>query len=251
MIAASARLLHLPLKGIEDMVRSWSIASLTLGAGLLLAGSAAAQPATDFIIEPGRRAGPVTRGMTEARLKALLPKGQVKRVLRPVGEGNYDCVTEIFSGTGNAAFINWGTLTKTYEEETAKTLRDCRDRPSPSKPQGITLERELDQPASASAWRTRNGIRLGMTVRELEAVMGEPFDFSVCACDYGGAILNTGGERKALSGIALMIDFPPDTEETLKGFIRVDEDFALKSSDVPEAVAKNFVVRQLIVSLAD
>ncbi len=48
-----------------------------------------------------------------------------------------------------------------------------------------------------------------------------------------------------------MIDFPPDTEETLKRFIRVDEDFALKSSDVPEAVAKNFVVRQLIVSLTD
>jgi hypothetical protein len=90
-----------------------------------------------------------------------------------------------------------------------------------------------------------------MTVRELEAVMGEPFDFSVCACGYGGAILNTGGERKALSGIVLMIDFPPDTEETLKRFIRVDEDFALKSSDVPEAVAKNFVVRQLIVSLTD
>jgi hypothetical protein len=233
------------------MVRSSSIALLALGAGLLLAGPAAAQPAADFIIEPGRRAGPVTRHMTEARLKTLLPKGQVKRVLRPVGEGAYDCVTEIFAGTGNAAFIAWGTITKTYEEETAKTLRDCRNRPSPSKPQGIALERSLDQPDAASAWRTRNGIRLGMTVRELEAVMGEPFDFSVCACDVGGFILNTGGERKALTGIALMIDFPPDTEETLKRFIRVDEDFALKSSDVPEAVAKNFVVRQLIVSLTD
>jgi hypothetical protein len=90
-----------------------------------------------------------------------------------------------------------------------------------------------------------------MTVRELEAVMGEPFDFSVCACDVGGFILNTGGERKALSGISVLIDFPPDTEETLKAFIRIDEDFALKSSDVPEAMAKNFVVRQLVVSLAD
>jgi hypothetical protein len=249
MIAAGARLLHLPPEGVGNMVRAWSMAAL--GAGLLLAGSAAAQPATDFIIEPGRRAGPVTRGMTEARLKTLLPKGQVKRVLRPVGEGAYDCVTEIFSGTGNAAFIAWGTITKTYEEETAKTLRDCRNRPSPSKPQGIALERSLDQPDAASAWRTRNGIRLGMTVRELEAVMGEPFDFSVCACDYGGAILNTGGERKALSRDRLMIDFPPDTEETLKRFIRVDEDFALKSSDVPEAAAKDFVVRQLIVSLTD
>jgi hypothetical protein len=249
MIAGSPRLLRLPLKGVGDMVRSLSMAALALG--LLLAGPAAAQPAMDFIIEPGRRAGPVTRHMSEARLKALLPKGQVKRVLRPVGEGAYDCVTEIFSGTGNAAFIAWGTITKTYEEETAKTRRDCQNQPSPSKPQGITLERELDGPGAASAWRTGNGIRLGMTVRELEAVMGEPFDFSVCACDYGGAILNTGGERKALTGIALMIDFPPDTEETLKRFIRVDEDFALKSSDVPEAVAKNFVVRQLIVSLTD
>lgn len=233
------------------MVRFLSIAALTLGAGLLPTHLATAQPAMDFIIEPGRRAGPVTRGMTEARLKALLPKGQVKRVLRPVGEGTYDCVTEIFSGTANAAFISWGTITKTYEEETAKTRRDCQNQPSASKPQGITLERERDRPGAASPWRTKNGIRLGMTVRELEAVLGEPFDFSVCACDYGGAILNTEGERKALGGISLIIDFPDDTEETLKRFIRVDEDFALKSSDVPEAAAKNFVVRLLIVSLAD
>ena len=244
-------MLRLRLKGIGDMVRSSSIALLALGAGLLLAGPAAAQPAADFIIEPGRRAGPVTRGMTEARLKTLLPKGQVKRVLRQAGEGNYECATEIFAGTGNAAFISWGTFTKNYEEETPKTLRDCQNRPSPSKPQGITLEKIDDKPDSASEWRTKNGIRLGMTVRELEAVMGEPFDFSVCACDLGGFILNTGGERKALSGISVLIDFPPDTEETLKPFIRIDEDFALKSSDVPEAMAKNFVVRQLVVSLAD
>ena len=199
MIAAGPRVLRLRLKGVGDMVRSSSIALLAMGAGLLLAGPAAAQPAADFIIEPGKRAGPVTRHMSEARLKALLPKGQVKRVLRPVGEGAHDCVTEIFSGTGNAAFIAWGTITKTYEEETAKTLRDCRNRPSASKPQGIALERSLDQPDAASAWRTRNGIRLGMTVRELEAVMGEPFDFSVCACGYGGAILNTeaSGRRSA------------------------------------------------------
>lgn len=233
------------------MVRFLSIAALTLGAGLLLTHPATAQSVAGFIIEPGRRAGPVTRDMNEARLKALLPKGQVKRVLRPVGEGTYDCVTEIFSGTANAAFISWGTITKTYEEETAKTRRDCQNQPSASKPQGIALERERDRPGAASAWRTKNGIRLGMTVRELEAVLGEPFDFSVCACDYGGAILNTEGERKGLGGISLIIDFPDDTEETLKRFIRVDEDFALKSSDVPDAAAKNFVVRLLIVSLAD
>jgi hypothetical protein len=244
-------MLRLPPTGAKDMVRSLSLSALTLGAGLLVTVPATGQSATDFTIEPGKRAGPVTQGMTEARLRTLLPKGQVKRVLRHVGEGNYECVTEIFSGTGNAAFVSWGTMTKNYEEETAKTIRDCQNRPSASKPQGIALEKIPDKPGLASAWRTRNGVRLGMTVRELEAVVGEPFDFSVCACDYGGVILNTGGERKALSGIALMIDFPDDAEVTLKTFIRIDEDFALKSSDVPEAMAKNFVVRQLIVSLTD
>ena len=233
------------------MIRSSSIAALTCCAGLFLAVPATAQPVNDFTIGPGKRAGPVTRGMTEARLKTLLPKGQVKRVLRNVGEGNYECVTEIFSGTGNAAFVSWGTFTKNYEEETPKTIRDCQNRPSPSKPQGIALEKNPDKPDSASAWRTKNGIRLGMTVRELEAVMGEPFDFSVCPCDVGGLILNTGGEKKALSGISVLIDFPADTEATLKAVIRVEDDYALKSSDVPEAMAKNFVVRQLVVSLTD
>ena len=71
------------------MVRSLSLSALTLGAGLLLTIPATAQSATDVTIEPGKRAGPVTQGMTEARLRTLLPKGQVKRVLRHVGEGNY------------------------------------------------------------------------------------------------------------------------------------------------------------------
>jgi hypothetical protein len=49
------------------MVRFLSIALLSVSVDLLL-GSAAAQPVTDFVIEPGRRAGIVTPDMTEPRL---------------------------------------------------------------------------------------------------------------------------------------------------------------------------------------
>ena len=45
--------------------------------------------------------------------------------------------------------------------------------------------------------------------------------------------------------------FVPAECFALKAVIRVEDDYALKSSDVPEAVAKNFVVRQLVVSLTD
>ena len=233
------------------MVRLLSPASLTLVAGLLAAVPAAAQSAMDFTIEPGRRAGPVSRDMTETRLKALLPKGQVKRRLNDVGEGSVECGTEIFAGTSNAAFISWGTMMKVYDESTPKTAKICQNLPAPSRPQAITLVKGSEQSGTSSAWRTTNGIRLGMTVRELEAVLGEPFEFSVCPCDFGGSILNTLGERKALERIGLTIDFPPDAEETLKAFIRVEDDYALKSSDVPADRVGTFVVSKIIVSLGD
>ena len=232
------------------MVRPLSSASLALVAGLLTV-PGAAQPAMDFTIEPGLRAGPVSRDMTEARLNALLPKGQVRRRLNDVGEGSVECGTEIFAGTSNAAFISWGTMTKVYDESTPKTARICQNLPPPSKPHAITLVKGSEQSGTSSAWRTTNGIRLGMTIRELEAVLGEPFEFSVCPCDFGGAIQNTGGERKALQGIAVLIDFPPDTEETLKASIRVEDDYALKSSDVPADRVGSFVVSKIIVSLGD
>ena len=105
------------------MIRSSSIAALTLSAGLFLAIPATAQPVNDFTIEPGKRAGPITEDTTEAQLRRLLPKGQVKRVFKHVHVGYYRCGTEIFSGTENAAFLTWGSMDRSYEKDTKANVR--------------------------------------------------------------------------------------------------------------------------------
>ncbi len=76
--------------------------------------------ASDLLIEPGKRAGPVTRDTTEAQLKALLPKGQVKRVLHHIEEDVYNCGTLIYAGTDNEAFVSWASMTKDYRGDDPK-----------------------------------------------------------------------------------------------------------------------------------
>lgn len=98
----------------------------------------AAQTTADFRIEPGRRVGPITKGMTESALKAILPNGQARRVLRYVGEGLFVCGTEAFSGTPYAVFVAWEDMDKEYEGDGADhparlTYRPVRLRISPSR----------------------------------------------------------------------------------------------------------------------
>ena len=233
------------------MVRSFSLAALAFCTGLLPAAPAAAQPAKDLTIEPGRRAGLIVEGMTEARLKALLPKGAVKRRLRPIGEGYTECGTGIFPGTANSAFVTWHTITETFEGDTPKHRRTCLSQPAPSKPRSITLEKGLDKPWPASAWRITGGIRLGMNLRELEAALGEPFDVSVCACDFGGVVLAERLKTDRLAGVSLWFDFPGEAERILGKAVRANEDYAVRSSDVPDALAKRFRVYRIDVSLGE
>jgi hypothetical protein len=224
------------------------IALLAAGASSLVAPPAAAQPLTEFIIEPGKRAGIITEDMTEARLRKLLPKGQVKRVFRPALVERYRCGTEIFSGTENAAFVTWGSMDQLYEKETKANVRECLTWPSPSEPRSIRIERNADRPDLPSAWSLSNGIRLGMRIRQLEAVTGEPFEVLLCPCEFAGLVLNQP-KSFAFRKIEILVAFPKGAHKILKDVVRPENDYAVYAADVPKEMAQDFVVSEITISL--
>lgn len=229
------------------MARFLSIVALAAGANLL-ALSAVGQPFTDFTIEPGKRAGPITEDTTEAQLRRMLPKGQVKRVFKHVHVGYYRCGTEIFAGTENAAFLTWGSMDRFYEKETGANVRECLAWPSASQPQSIIVEKNAAMPEGMSAWHTSSGIRLAMGIRQLEAVAGEPFEILLCPCEFGGVLMNQPTSY-AFRKIALRISFPEGAHKTLKDVVRPEDEYAVYAADVPNRMAGDFVVSSMSISL--
>lgn len=229
------------------MVRSLWMIGLAAGASLFAA-PGAGQSSADFTIEPGKRAGPVTEDTTEAELRRMLPKGQVKRVFKHVHSSYYRCGTEIFSGTENAAFLTWGSMDRSYEKETKANVRECLALPSASRPQSIIVETKADMPDAPSAWHTSSGIRLGMGIRHLEAVTGEPFEILLCPCEFAGVLMNQPTSY-AFRKIELRISFPEGAHKTLKEVVRPEDEYAVYAADVPNQMAHDFVVSTMSVSL--
>lgn len=232
---------------MRGMVRSLWMIGLAAGASLFAA-PVAGQSSADFTIEPGKRAGPITESTTEAELRRMLPKGQVKRVFKHVHSSYYRCGTEIFSGTENAAFLTWGSMDRSYEKETKANVRECLALPSASRPQSIIVETKADMPDAPSAWHTSSGIRLGMGIRHLEAVTGEPFEILLCPCEFAGVLMNQPTSY-AFRKIELRISFPEGAHKTLKEVVRPDDEYAVYAADVPNQMAHDFVVSTMSVSL--
>jgi len=178
----------------------------------------------------------------------MLPKGQVKRVFKHVHVGYFRCGTEVFSGTENAAFIAWGSMDRSYEKETKAHVRECLTWPSASQPQSIIVETKADMPDAPSAWHTSSGIRLGMGIRHLEAVTGEPFEILLCPCEFAGVLMNQPTSY-AFRKIELRISFPEGAHKTLKEVVRPDDEYAVYAADVPNQMAHDFIVSTMSVSL--
>jgi hypothetical protein len=215
---------------------------------ILLSLPAGAQTSANLLIEPGKRAGPVTRGMTEAQLKAALPNGISKRALVHIGEGFFMCGTAIFPGTDNEAFITWTSLQEIYEGDDSINLTRCQALPMASKPNTVRIEKDFRKyPKPVSSWHAANGIRIGMNLQELAAVAGKSIEFSMCQCDYGGVVL--GKPRQDLFGNRFDLwfhtsDIPTEIEER---YASKDKYRALKSSDVPAGLASKIVLDRIVV----
>lgn len=103
--------------------------------------------------------------------------------------------------------------------------------------------------APNSAWKRGDGVRIGTTSAELQAMNGKPFKFYGFEWDYGGAITDWNGgamEPKKTPRGGQTLCRPEDTGEPLIDYPSGDQEF---SSDDPRIVAHPAVVCGFTVNL--
>lgn len=204
---------------------------------------AGAQAEADRLIVAGERVGPIDAAASEKTLEALLPAGQVRRVLFHIGEDFHICGSEVFAGTADAVFVTWANGPAEYDGAGEAALERCRGEPPMERPASVTIQRPAG--GEAQGWATADGIRVGMSFLELARVAGAPLSASVCPCDYGGFVF--GGQQGMDPHLTLRIIFPVDVEALLGPHIDVDNDFALLSSAIPAAMEAEFLVDRIEV----
>jgi hypothetical protein len=117
--------------------------------------------AHDWLIVPGERVGPISATTSEAELLSRLGAGAVVRREVYLAEGFCTAGNVLYPDSPDAVEIGW-----------ADSLR--------SRPAFLTIR------GRGSRWATPAGVRIGATLKDLEALRGEPLTFAGFGWDYGG-----------------------------------------------------------------
>jgi hypothetical protein len=155
----------------------------------------------DFVIVPGKSFGPIKKGATLARLEKIYGKAnlRVRTVQPPHADLPKQRAAVIFPGTPNEAVV---LLTRANRAE------------------GVIVEK------AGGKWATKEGLRVGLAVEEMERRYGGPFAITGFGQDGGGAVNREPAKAPAR---ALYIRFTsaqtekvPDADEAVlnaeKGF---------------------------------
>lgn len=173
--------------GMRELDRRHFLLQLAALAAAPLAVVAA--PAADpYLIVPGRSVGPLTaRTRTADALKKAFGAANVKAQPVYVGEGSSEPGFLICGG------------------QAGKTLEVL-----PMDLQGQKTLLVYIREGGKSLYRTREGVTLGMTLRQLEKLNGRPFELSGFSWDYGGTVTSWKGGKlaKALDGVTVRFDEP-------------------------------------------
>jgi hypothetical protein len=96
-----------------------------------------------------------------------------------------------------------------------------------------------------AAWATKEGLRVGTTLAELERLNGGPFQFSGFGWDYGGGVTARG---RALKGIGITIAYTKNGESKEAQRVMGDRLF---SSRHPALKNLGVVVSQLVIGFGN
>lgn len=152
---------------------------------IFIAGASAAQN-DDFLIVLGERVGAITRDASEDSLRAIYGDDRVESVLVARGEG--------FVCEGSRVlFDNGEFLEITWLDAEAKAMTDVVYAKDPR-------------------WRTGDGVGLGISLRELEAINGKPFVLMGFEWDYGGTVISWAGGRLEGQPHEMWLALMPDAE---------------------------------------
>jgi hypothetical protein len=143
-----------------------------------------AGPPHDAVIIPGVRIGPVGRQTAERELIDLLGPERVVRRDISIGEGFCSPGTVLHPGMPDSLEIIWTDTT-------------------------YTLPALVQVSGEDSQWRTPAGVHVGMTLTELEAIGGQPVQFTGFAWDYGGT--GSWSEQTAEGSGEMFIRLSPDS----------------------------------------
>lgn len=187
-------------------------ATVTLPEATVQPASAAPQHPNDWTIVPTDRVGPVHRGTSHDDLLRIFGPENVKDDWVYLADGFCAPGTMIYPGSSDQLEITWKEDTRSEPA----TLRISKD---------------------GAQWVTEDGVRIGTTLRELEAKRGGPIRFGGFGWDYGGGA--------SWNGLALVLDPDHDQLAGLRSDPRVAEIVGERSvrSDHP-------VIRQLTVRVA-
>ncbi|PHI30890.1 hypothetical protein [Budvicia aquatica] len=139
--------------------------------------------AEEMVIVPSESAGPVTANTSEADLIALLGKEQVKREKIPLPEDDEMEVTVLFPGNSE------------------KELQVVWDKPF-VKPIAVNI--------IGSAWKTPEGVALGMSLKDLEKVNQSSFKLAGYEWDYAGVVTSYGKGQLSKYAKTLHLRFNDD-----------------------------------------
>jgi len=144
--------------------RRTATVALLLGPAL-----AFAQNAADWVIVPGKRAGPIDAGASEAKLVELFGAGNAARDSFEVEPGVAVPASVLFaSDPSRHAVVLWPDQTRTG-------------------PESVLIRGER------SVWRTDRGITLGTPLATLRRINGKPLTLIGFGSDVGGTVLDNGG----------------------------------------------------------
>ena len=174
-----------------------------------------AEAEDDGLIVPGLRIGSITPDINENSLRRLYGKGRITTGELPIGEGFYCEGTKVLFENGENLIVTW------------------EDRKKRSRISGVGVY--------GKRWRTKDGVRLGISLKEIAALNGQPFKLAGFEWDYYGWVTswNNGVLRKlvpanAFPTVAVRFDSWDSTVEpgkiSVKEYLQISGDASRSSS---------------------
>lgn len=141
--------------------------------------------AFDLVIFPGKSVGPITAETSYHDLVKIFDPARLEDIEASLGEGFTQAGTRVNLGEHRSFTVIWADATRTQIAE----VRDL-----------------------GADWHTPEGIQPGMSLEELEAIIG-PFQFSGFAWDYGGTVMLDGTSLDGYES-KLIVRLQPTPEDT-------------------------------------
>jgi hypothetical protein len=168
---------------------------LAFAAVLFLASPALALDAGDRSFGPGR-VGAIVKGATEpAELARIYGAGNVSYEKVHLAEGEYRQGAVIYRGTANELQVGF--------TEDGKKIEFIR--------------------IAGSGWKSKEGIRIGTTLAELERINGGPFKFLGFGWDNGGNVVNAA---KLPKGVIISLSPTRNRESKQARQVQGDNEFS-------------------------